>query len=534
MTLCYGYVRVSTQRQGEGVSLEAQKDAIESYAKKRGLRMAGWYEETVTASKTGRPEFNKMVTNLKRGKAQGFIVHKIDRSARNYTDWGEVHKLADSGIEIHVATENLDFGTRGGRLSADIQAVFAADYSRNLSDEVRKGQRKQIDLGLYPFRSPIGYRSQGKAELKVPDPAYAPFIKLAFELYASGEYSLRSLQKEMKRRGLRSKNGRDVSRSSLEKILENPFYCGTVHLKRSGYTYKGKHKALISASLFERVQRIKSGKTGKKTTKHNHTFRGLFHCAQCTSLLTGELQKGKVYYRCHMSGCPSKTVREDAIDRMILAMLRENAISSEDADQLVSELKRRIGTNRQDEQVRSLKLQLDQADARLERLTSAFLDELITRDEFQDRRAHLLLEKERLQEHLTETRQNRLSDAMIEKFFERVRNVENNYRNAKSLDKRSLAVWVTSNRKMDGEKASIEPSNWLHEVKTTVGGLKCGEPKANFRINLLVFKKDKRTFLEMYTELCMSILKRLVENNALDTFLEDECSAEQAIQRSKK
>jgi len=481
MTLCYGYVRVSTQRQGEGVSLEAQKDAIESYAERRNLKIAGWYEETVTASKTGRPEFNKMVKNLKRGKAKGFIVHKIDRSARNYTDWGEVHKLADAGIEIHVATENLDFGTRGGRLSADIQAVFAADYSRNLSDEVRKGQRKQIDLGLYPFRSPIGYQSQGKAELKVPDPAYAPFIKLAFELYASGDYSLRSLQKEMARRGFKSKNGREVSRSSLEKILENPFYCGTVRLQRAGQTYKGKHQALISASLFERVQRIKSGKTGKKTTKHNHTFRGLFHCAQCRSLLTGELQKGNVYYRCHVRGCPSKTVREDVIDRMILAMLRENAISCDEGDLLVSEIKRRIGTIRQDDEVHSLRLQLDQTDARLERLTNAFLDELITRDEFQDRRGHLLLEKERLQERMHEIRQNRLSDAMIENFFERVRNVENNYRNAKPHDKRSLAIWVTSNRKMDGEMPLIEPSNWLQEAKTAVGGLQCGDAKATFR-----------------------------------------------------
>lgn len=285
----------------------------------------------------------------------------------------------------------------------------------------------------------------------------------------------------MQRRGFRSKNGRDVSRSSLEKILENPFYCGTVRLQRSGHTYKGKHKALISASLFERVQRIKSGKTGKKTTKHNHTFRGLFHCAQCRSLLTGELQKGKVYYRCHVRGCPSKTVREDTIDRMVLAMIQENAISSEVADLLVSEIKRRTGTSRQDEEVRCLKLQLDQTDARLARLTNAFLDELITRDEFQDRRGHLLLEKDRLQERLHEIRQNRMSDAMIEKFFERVINVENNYRNAGPHDKRSLAVWVTSNRRMDGEKASIEPSNWLQEAKTAVGGLQCGDAKANFR-----------------------------------------------------
>ncbi|MDJ0977249.1 MAG: recombinase family protein [Erythrobacter sp.] len=481
MTTCYGYVRVSTLRQGEGVSLDAQKDVIEQYADRRDLQIIGWYEETVTASKTGRPEFNKMVKNLKRGRARGFIVHKIDRSARNYTDWGEVHKLADAGIEIHVATENLDFGTRGGRLSADIQAVFAADYSRNLSDEVRKGQQKQIDMGLYPFPAPLGYLSQGKAELKIPDPAQAPFIKQAFNLYASGEYSLRSLQKEMQRRGFRSRKGRVVSRSSLEKILENPFYCGTVRLRTTGVTYQGKHKKLISASLFEKVQQIKSGKVGKKVTKHNHTFRGLFHCAHCGGLLTGELQKNRVYYRCHQIGCPAKSVREDRLDMLILDMLEAYKLTPEKADWLVDEIKRQSGSRPQDEEVRALTFRIDQISARLERLTNAFLDELIDRETFQSQRDKLTHEREALRENLDDLSQNRISDAMIDKFFERVKNVVLNYRFGKPGLKREITIWATSNRTMDDQNPSIEPQNWLREANLAAGGLTCGDARANFR-----------------------------------------------------
>ena len=480
MTTCYGYVRVSTQRQGEGVSLDAQKDVIEQYADRRKLKILGWYEETVTASKTGRPEFNKMVKNLRRGNAKGFIVHKIDRSARNYTDWGEVHKLADAGIEVHVATENLDFGTRGGRLSADIQAVFAADYSRNLSDEVRKGQQKQIEMGLYPFPTPIGYLSQGKAELKTPDPVRAPFIKQAFKLYATGDYSLRSLQKEMRRRGFRSKKGRVISRSSLEKILENPFYFGTVRLRQSGLTYKGKHKTLISASLFEQVQQIKSGKVGKKVTKHNHTFRGLFHCAQCGGLLTGELQKKHVYYRCHEIGCPAKSLREDKLDKIILEMLTAYQLEPAKADWLVDQIKQIVGSQSQDEEARALNFQINQVSARIERLTNAFLDDMVDRETFQSQRDKLLAERENLRENLDELSQKRVSDARVEKFFERVKNVAENYEFGKPALKREIINWATSNRGMDDQNHSIEPQNWLREANLVAGGLTCGDTRGQF------------------------------------------------------
>ena len=83
MKPCFGYIRVSTQKQGEGVSLEAQKDAIEGFASRQDLTITRWFEEKQTAAKGGRPIFNQMLRQLKHGAARGVIIHKIDRSARN-------------------------------------------------------------------------------------------------------------------------------------------------------------------------------------------------------------------------------------------------------------------------------------------------------------------------------------------------------------------------------------------------------------------------------------------------------------------
>jgi site-specific DNA recombinase len=136
----FAYVRVSTVRQGEkGSSLQEQRAAIESYARRNNLTIAAWYEEMETAAAQGRPLFTKLLKALDRRLAAGVIIHKIDRSARNLRDWASLGELHDRGTELHFVHESVDFNSRGGRLSADIQAVVSADYIRNLRDEIRKG-----------------------------------------------------------------------------------------------------------------------------------------------------------------------------------------------------------------------------------------------------------------------------------------------------------------------------------------------------------------------------------------------------------
>jgi site-specific DNA recombinase len=83
----FGYVRVSTAKQGEkGVSLQEQRNAIQTYAQRQGLSILEWFEERESAAKRGRPVFATMMRQLGLGKAQGVIIHKIDRGARNLKD----------------------------------------------------------------------------------------------------------------------------------------------------------------------------------------------------------------------------------------------------------------------------------------------------------------------------------------------------------------------------------------------------------------------------------------------------------------
>src|SRR5439155_7335980 len=216
MKQLFGYTRVSTAKQGEhGVSLQEQHDAIVGCAQRNALEITGWFEERETAAKRGRPVFNQMLRLLRQGKADGVVIHKIDRSARNLKDWADLGELIDQGIEVHFANESLDLHSRGGRLSADIQAVVAADYIRNLREETRKGFYGRIKQGLYPLPAPLGYLDMGKAKRKEPDPAKAPLVRKAFELYATARYNLHGLVEEMYRLGLRNRNGGKVTLNGI-------------------------------------------------------------------------------------------------------------------------------------------------------------------------------------------------------------------------------------------------------------------------------------------------------------------------------
>ena len=248
MKSCFGYVRVSTLKQGDGVSLDAQKDAILAYAAKNNIEISEWFEEKVTAAKVGRPVFTQMLRLLRKKSVDGVVLHKPDRAARNFADWAKIGDLADSGIDVHFASESLDFRSRGGRLSADIQAVIAADYIRNLKEEIHKGLHGQLQRGIYPFPAPLGYRNNGGGQLKTIDPIKGPLVKRVFEFYASGEYSMRTLLPEMEHMGLRTHAGGRVSKASLEGMLRNPFYTGVIRIRCNGSLYVGTHEPLISAS----------------------------------------------------------------------------------------------------------------------------------------------------------------------------------------------------------------------------------------------------------------------------------------------
>jgi DNA invertase Pin-like site-specific DNA recombinase len=451
----FAYARVSTPRQGErGVSLPEQKEAIERYAQARGLEITRWFEERETASHTGRPVFTQMLRLLRLDKVQGVIIHKIDRSARNMEDWADVGKLVDAGVEVHFATENVDMKTVSGRLSADIQAVVAAHYSRNLREEVKKGLYGRLKQGFYPFRAPLGYLDQGSAKAKIPDPVRAPLIRETFALYASGRFSLPRLAEELSGRSLCNHLGGNVTVNGLATILKNPFYVGLMRINKTGQTFEGMHEPLVTTAIFTKVQEMLAGKRSDRSERHSFLYSRIARCTTCAYSLIAERSKGHVYYRCHNrpfknpAVCPPTSIREEALDAAVLAALADVDLSDEELELariMIAEHRCEL------EQtgaagLQALRLQADQIRLRLAKLTDLLVDGTIDKTAFSERRDALLLDQARIKESLVEIERNSASGVTsLEKTVELAKSASILYKTASSEKKRELLKTLLSN-----------------------------------------------------------------------------------------
>jgi DNA invertase Pin-like site-specific DNA recombinase len=452
----FGYIRVSTAKQGEqGVSLQEQRDAIARYAQHHDLEITDWYEERETAAKRGRPVFNQMLRLLKQGKVDGVIIHKIDRSARNLRDWADLGEMIDSGIQVHFVNESLDLHSRGGRLSADIQAVVAADYIRNLREETRKGFYGRIKQGVYPLPAPLGYLDMGKGKAKDPDPIRAPLIKKAFALYATGQYNLERLLDELTALGLRNRRGAPLSINGLSVILNNPFYIGLIRLKRTGEIFPGVHVPIVTKALFDRVQQVLDGKVNVRTQRHTLLFRHLLQCRHCAYSLIGELQKGHVYYRCHTKECPTVAIRQEPVELRIEESLQPLQFDERERSYLVQRLAKIAAewSVEREDQTGALKMRVGQMQDRLARLTDAYIDRVIEKDIFESRKGALLMERKQVEEQLATPVDP--VPARLSKFLELAGGAYLLYKSALPEEKRDLLKIVTSNRSVSGKSVDI-------------------------------------------------------------------------------
>ncbi len=280
---CILYCRVSSKEQEEkGYSLESQEKLLRTYAERNGFVISKTFKISESASgKLIRKTFNEMLRYIKKRKIKMILCEKIDRLTRNLKDGAVISDWvsADSTREVHFVKENfiVSQNTKAHEnLVWDMKVAIARFYTNNLSEEVKKGQKAKLESGWLPSGHKLGYKVIGEKGHKtyVPDPKIAPYIKKAFELYNSGNYTIKRLVETLDDEGLRNRNGKTVNKSTLHRIIGDPFYCG--YIVWNGEEYDGKHKHIISETLFNDVQDKLKRKYKAGQLKNTSTFsRGL-------------------------------------------------------------------------------------------------------------------------------------------------------------------------------------------------------------------------------------------------------------------
>jgi site-specific DNA recombinase len=447
MKTAFAYIRVSTQKQGsEGASLPEQRDSIQRYCDRNNLHIIKWYQETETAAKRGRPLFTEMLKQVKKGKADSLVFHKIDRSTRNLGEWAEVSSLPEIGIEVHYSHEPVDLSTNHGRTAADVAAVFASAFIRNLREETKKGIVGRLKQGLYPFKAPVGYLDNGGQKPKTIDPVKGPLIKTLFERYATGEYSFHDILRYADSHHLLGYRDTPISPNGLSKIFKNPFYKGIIYIQKYQTFYPGIHEALISHSIFEKVQKVITGRVVARKTRTVHLFQKMLTCATCGYRLIGESHRGIMYYRCHK--CKGHCVRESALNEMILSQLKNLSLSKSEIEFLKSDIQTVSGIDSTERKtlIRSTNLQLDAIDSRLRNLTDAYLEHDISKPDYEERKGKLISERmaKEIEKEALKYSDNGFEEK-LKKNVEQVISLQDQYKLGNREKKRLLLKSATSN-----------------------------------------------------------------------------------------
>lgn len=340
------YLRVSTKDQAtrggeaEGFSIPAQREACRRKAASLdAIVVEEFVDRGESARSARRPELQRMLAFVGEQPVDYVIVHKVDRLARSRVDDVEISvALQRAGAKLISCTENID-ETPSGILLHGIMSSIAEFYSRNLANEVNKGLIQKAKNGGTPFRAPLGYRpvrvfTEDGHEVRTVeiDPERGPLVQQAFEMYATGEWTLRTLLEELTPKGLVSRStpkrpSRPISNSAFHDLLRNPYYVGIVDYR--GVRYDGKHPPLINQRIFDEVQRILEVQNfaGEKKRKHHHYLKGSIWCGCCGSRLivsNARSRSGQIYpyFTCigrqrDPNSCAQRAVLIDHVEELV-------------------------------------------------------------------------------------------------------------------------------------------------------------------------------------------------------------------------
>ena len=162
-------------------------------------------------------------------EVRDILVEKTDRLYRNFKDYTSLD-FEQLDLKIHLVKEGEILAKDSKshqKFIHGIKVLMAKNYSDNLSEEVRKGQLEKAVQGVMPGYVPLGYVNQLQGHSIGVDPTVAPFIRKAFDLAATGNYSLSKLKRTLFNEGLRSRRAKgELGKQTMAQLLRNPFYYG--------------------------------------------------------------------------------------------------------------------------------------------------------------------------------------------------------------------------------------------------------------------------------------------------------------------
>ena len=467
------YARKSTDDTSRQIrSIKDQQAELWAMAHQADLDVVDVLLERQSAKQPGRPVFNDMLRRLEAGEANGILAWHPDRLSRNALDGGHIIHLVDTGAihDLKFCTFNFE-ATASGKLMLGMMFSQSKYYVDNLSENIKRGIRQKLKNGIWPNRAPVGYLNDRENHTIIIDEKRAPLVKLAFEMFATGDYTLDQVRSKINNMGLVSTRGRQLSKSNYHRMFQNPVYCGL--LQFDGELHQAIHEPIITKALFDKVQKVLSAKSRpqSKATK-GYLYKGMFTCGECGCMITNERQKGHTYLRCtkKRGACSQRYLREEKMTEQVTETLKDIALPKEDANWMLKRLRRQQvkDRTRADLAIASIRENIADIDRQTERLQNAYLNEVVSLEEFRSTKTKLVAKRAKLKENLTQyDRDEATRLEPVEKFIKASRDAFSAAFGTNAAEKRDWLKQAGSNRQVLSGVLVFEPREAWKIVATS-------------------------------------------------------------------
>ena len=430
------YCRVSTDKEDQLNSLEAQKEFFAEYTQHTGDKLVRLYaDEGISGTKIkNRREFLKMMADAERGLFNMVVVKDISRFARNTVDLLQnIRKLKSLGIEVQFLTANM-VNMGNSEFVLTVFGALAQEESYNTSKRVKFGKKINAEKGRVP-NFVYGYdKTPGDYFNLTINEEEAAAVRQIYKWYTGDGCGASRIANMLNERKLKTKRGCKWSQNAVCRILTNELYTGRVingkqevadfltgqrTEKEAGEWIVVDNSTLkiIEPEVFEEAQRILKNRgqvfkcTGERQSS-KYLFSTLIKCKECGWSFRRTVRTYKnTYVRWVCSGhngrgaenCPNAlTVDEDelitALADYFAELLREkkNVIR-----RVVSEFERLYRAKDENLNIeKELNARLERMKRSRQKYMDMYTDDLITRDELNERIGGVRGEIERIENEL--------------------------------------------------------------------------------------------------------------------------------------
>lgn len=491
--------RVSTEEQKEaGNSLPAQAERIKKYCEKKAFVAIKSFSFDESAYKDKRDEFDKLleyVKNISKKEKIAVCFDKVDRLSRSVFDKriGTLYEMAVADkIELHFVSEGQVINNQMSaveKFQFGMSLGLAKYYSDAIADSVKRAFEQKRRNGEWTGAVRLGYLNvslDAEKRLRkdiIIDPERGHIIQKMFELYATGQYSLETIKLKVIDLGLRTLKGNKPSKSGIENILKDSFYCGIAVSKKYG-SYAHKYPRLITRELFDICQQVRAKRSiaPNKALSRDFIFKGLLKCQNCGCSISFEYKKkpsGKEYIIGSCTNakgmCKRVYVNELEFLKPVYEVLeRFESITEEVQKELVNELRKNTEAEIvfHKEQINRIRTNYDKLKQAQNNLLSAFIspdNQSITKDVYDKKYQELQDQIQTLEIEMSE-HQKADSDyqTTIATVFSVARRAKTIFENSSdTAGKRQFLSYLLQNPVVNGKKLSFtiaSPFNLVLEL----------------------------------------------------------------------